>query len=147
MILFWSRKEEVSSQNDEIRPIQLLNANGIEGGIHECLVLKYQPSVTYRLIFQYLMIFHGIKWWYITLDVTNGWFFRIWWSWLPPSMPVAKSNWVRPLGLSITYQNVVISNACHSKCLSPKMLVFIPSTIKSEQENFPPKDLFLPLIG
>ena len=43
------------------RPTQLLNATGIKGGIHDHLVLKYQPSVTSRLIFQYLMIINGIK--------------------------------------------------------------------------------------
>ena len=34
---------------------QLLNATGIEGGIQDRQVLKYQPSVTSRLIFRYLM--------------------------------------------------------------------------------------------
>ena len=43
------------------RPTQLLFATGIEGGIHDRQVLKYQPSVTSRLIFQYLMIVNGIK--------------------------------------------------------------------------------------
>ena len=40
------------------------------------------------------MIINGIKWWNITLDVTDGWYFRTWWSWMPTSMPVANSNWV-----------------------------------------------------
>ena len=42
-------------------PIQLLDATAIEGGIHDYQVLKYQSSVTSRLIFQYLMIINGIK--------------------------------------------------------------------------------------
>ena len=44
-----------------IRPTQLLNATGIEGGIHDPQFLKYQPSVTSRLIFWYSMIINGIK--------------------------------------------------------------------------------------
>ena len=40
---------------------QLLFATGIEGGIHDRQVLKHQPSVTSRLMFQYLMIIYGIK--------------------------------------------------------------------------------------
>ena len=40
---------------------QLLFATGIERGIHDRQVVKYQPSVTYRLIFQYQMIINGIK--------------------------------------------------------------------------------------
>ena len=43
------------------RRSQLLFATGFEGGIHDRQVLKYQPSVTSRLIFQYLMIVNGIK--------------------------------------------------------------------------------------
>ena len=38
------------------------------------IVKKYQPSVKSRMIFQHLMIIHGIKWWNITLDVTDGWY-------------------------------------------------------------------------
>ena len=76
------------------RRTQLLFATGIERGIHDCQVLKYQPIVTSRLIFQYSMIINGIKWWNVTLDVTDGWYFRTWRSWLPRSMLVAKSNWV-----------------------------------------------------
>ena len=45
----------------DIRPTQLLNATGIEGGIHDSQVLKYQPSVTSRLFFWYLMIINGTK--------------------------------------------------------------------------------------
>ena len=44
-----------------IRHTQLLFATGIEGGIHDRQVLKYKPSVTFRLMFQYLMIIHGIR--------------------------------------------------------------------------------------
>ena len=33
------------------RPTQLLNATGIEAGIYDCQVQKYQPSVTSRLMF------------------------------------------------------------------------------------------------
>ena len=46
---------------DPIGPTQLLNATGIEGGIYDRHVLKYQPLVTPRLMFQYLMIIYGIK--------------------------------------------------------------------------------------
>ena len=81
------------------RSTQLLNAIGIEGGIHNRQVLKYQPSVTSRLIFQYLIIINGIKWWNITLDVTDGWYFRIWPSSTSTSLNVAFSNWVRPMSL------------------------------------------------
>jgi len=44
-----------------IKPTHLLDAIGIEGGIHDRQVLKYQPSVTSRLMFHYLMIIYGIK--------------------------------------------------------------------------------------
>ena len=37
------------------RPTRLLNATGIEGGIHNPQVLKYQPSVTSRVIFYHLI--------------------------------------------------------------------------------------------
>ena len=37
------------------RRTQLLNATGIDGGIHDCQVLKYQPSVTCRLMFHHLI--------------------------------------------------------------------------------------------
>ena len=43
------------------RPTQLLKATGIEVGIQDCQVLKYQPSVTSRLIFQYSIIIDEIK--------------------------------------------------------------------------------------
>ena len=79
---------------------QLLFATGIERGIHNHRVLKYQPFVTSRLIFQYSMFNNGIKWWNITLDVTAGWYFRSWQSWMPRSMPVVKSNWVRLISYS-----------------------------------------------
>ena len=42
-----------------IRHTQLLVATGIEGGIHNRQVLKYQPLVTSRLIFQYTIIING----------------------------------------------------------------------------------------
>ena len=38
-----------------IRCTQLLIATGIERGIHDCQVLKYQPSVTSRVIFHHLI--------------------------------------------------------------------------------------------
>ena len=56
----------------EIRPTQLLNTTGMKGGIHDRQVLKYQSSVTSRLIFQYLTNINGIKWHNITLNVTDG---------------------------------------------------------------------------
>ena len=45
-----------------------LNATGKDVDIANCQVLQYQPSVTSRLMCQYLMINYGIKWWNITLD-------------------------------------------------------------------------------
>ena len=44
-----------------IRRTQLLFATGIEGGIYDRQVLKYQPLVTSRLISQYSIIVNGIK--------------------------------------------------------------------------------------
>ena len=70
------------------------NASGIEGSIHDCQVQKYQPSLTSRLIFQYSMIIKEIKWWNITLDVTDGWNFRTGWLSMSPSMSMTLSNWV-----------------------------------------------------
>ena len=64
----------------------LLFAAGIEYGIHDHQVLKYQPLVTPRLIFQYSIIINGIKWWNITLDVTDGWYFKTWGSRMPRSI-------------------------------------------------------------
>ena len=43
------------------RRTQLLFATGIECGIHDGQVPKYQPLMTSRLIFQYSMIINGIK--------------------------------------------------------------------------------------
>ena len=40
---------------DNIGRTQLLFATGIEHGIHDCQVLKYQPSVTSRVIFHHLI--------------------------------------------------------------------------------------------
>ena len=40
-------------------PTQLLNVTDIVSIIDDHQVLKYQPSVTPRLIFQYLMIIQG----------------------------------------------------------------------------------------
>ena len=37
------------------RRTQLLNATSIEGDIYDCKVLKYQPSVTSRVIFHHLI--------------------------------------------------------------------------------------------
>ena len=37
------------------RHTQLLFATGIERGIHDCQILKYQPSVTSRVIFHHLI--------------------------------------------------------------------------------------------
>ena len=61
------------------RPTQLLNrrtqllfANGIERGIHDHQLMKYQPLVKPRLIFQYSIIINGIKLSNITLGVTDG---------------------------------------------------------------------------
>ena len=87
-------EDHIDQMNRFIRHTQLVFATGIERGIQDRQILKYQPLVTCRLIFQYSMFINGIKWWNITLDVTDGWYFRIWQSWMPRSMPVAKSNWV-----------------------------------------------------
>ena len=73
---------------------QLLFATGIERGIHDHQVLKYQPSVTSRVIFHHLIPLVTIEYRSISLDVTYGWYFRTWQSWMPPSMPVALSKWV-----------------------------------------------------
>ena len=73
---------------------QLLFAAGIERGIHNRQVLKYQPSVTFRVIFHHLIPLIIIEYWNISLDGTNGWYFRTRQSWMPCSMPVALSNWV-----------------------------------------------------
>ena len=62
-------------------------------------VLKYQPSVTSRVIFHHFVSLIIIKCWNISLDVTDGWYFRTWRSWMPPSMPVALSKWVGLLSL------------------------------------------------
>ena len=43
------------------RHTQLFFATGIESGIHDCQILKYQPLVTSRLIFQYSMIINETK--------------------------------------------------------------------------------------
>ena len=43
------------------RLTQSLFSTGIERGIHNHQVLKYQPSVTSRLIFQYFMIINETK--------------------------------------------------------------------------------------
>ena len=70
---------------------QLFFATGIECGIHDLQVLKYQPLVKSRLIFQYSMIINGIKW--FKSDVTDGWYFRTWRSSMSTSLPEALSNW------------------------------------------------------
>ena len=44
-----------------IRRTQLLFATNIERGIHDHQLMKYQPLVTSRLIFQYSIIINGIK--------------------------------------------------------------------------------------
>ena len=60
-----------------VEPTHLLNVTGIDSHIDKHQVLKYQPPVTSILIYLYLMIINGIKWWNITLDVTDGCF----WTW------------------------------------------------------------------
>ena len=54
----FARPYEVLVEN---RYTHLLFATSIERGIHNRQVLKYQPLVTSRLIFQYSMIINGIK--------------------------------------------------------------------------------------
>ena len=45
----------------DIRPSQLRNATGKNMDIDDRQVLKYQPSMTSRHKFQYLMTINGIK--------------------------------------------------------------------------------------
>ena len=54
------------------RQSQLFFATGIERGIHNCQVLKYQPSVTSRMVFHDLIPLIIIEYQNITLDVTDG---------------------------------------------------------------------------
>ena len=55
-----------------IGPTQLLNATFKDVDIDDCQVLKYQPSVTSRLIFHHLIIINGKKLRNVSLDVTDG---------------------------------------------------------------------------
>ena len=91
--LKWKDKKGFSSYSVlHIRPTQLLNATGKNMDIDDNQALRHQPSVASRGIFHHLIPFVIIRYWNISLDVTNGWYFRTWWSWMPHSMPVAKSN-------------------------------------------------------
>ena len=54
------------------KPTQLLFATGIEGGIHDRQVLKYQPSVTSRVIFHHLIPIIIIEYKNISLEITDG---------------------------------------------------------------------------
>ena len=49
------------SDYTDLKPAQLLNVTGINCDIDNGQVLKYQPSVTSRLIFQYSIITNGMK--------------------------------------------------------------------------------------
>ena len=102
----WKNFESKESNGN--RGTQFLFAIGIEHGIHDCQVLKYQPLVTSRLIFQCSMIINGI-YGNIILDITDGWCFRTWRSWMPHSMPVAKSNWVRPILNFLSTTNIAVN--------------------------------------
>ena len=55
-----------ASDIEHIGRIQLLFATGIEHGIHERLVLKYPPSVTFKVIFHHLIPLINIEYWNIT---------------------------------------------------------------------------------
>ena len=102
-----------------IRRTQLLFATGIEGGIHDRQILKYQSSVTSRVIFHDCIPLVIIKYWIISLDVTDGWYFRAWRLWMPPSMPEAKSNWVCLLRGYWKYTvGTLIPVACLPACIS-----------------------------
>ena len=112
-----------SSKNNKIlaliiRPAQLLNVIEIEEWIDtvtqwlysvtKCQVQRRsnwrsssQEISTISDIFQYLIIINGIKWWNITLDVTDGWYFWICWSSMSTSLNVAFSNWVGPICLNL----------------------------------------------
>ena len=79
------------------RRTQLLFATGIECAIDNCQVLKYQLSVTSRVIFHHFISLIIIKYWNISLDVTDGWYFRIWRVSMSPYLNVAFSNWVGPM--------------------------------------------------
>ena len=54
------------------RRTHLLFAISSECGIHDCQVLKYQPSVTSKVIFHHLIPLIIIKYQNIILDVTDG---------------------------------------------------------------------------
>ena len=55
-----------------IGPTQLLNATFKDVNIDNYQVLKYQPSVTSRVIFHHLIPLMMIKYWNIRLDVTDA---------------------------------------------------------------------------
>ena len=54
-------EDHIDQMNRFIRHTQLVFATGIERGIQDRQILKYQPLVTCRLIFQYSMFINGIK--------------------------------------------------------------------------------------
>ena len=58
--------------------LKYLNYNSIDGDIDDRQVWIYQPTVTSRVIFHHLDQLIIIKYWNISLDVTDGWYFRIW---------------------------------------------------------------------
>ena len=58
------------------RPTQLLIATGKELDIDDCQVLEYQPSVISRVIFHNLISLIINKYCNISLDVTDGKYFR-----------------------------------------------------------------------
>ena len=68
----WLYIEAHINHMKHIRRTQLLFTTGIERGIHDRQVLKYQPLVTSRLIFQYSIIQMESNDQNITLDVSDG---------------------------------------------------------------------------
>ena len=58
-----------------------------------------------------------IKYWDINLDVNNAWYFMNWRSWMPCSMSVAKSNWVRLLSHFTNFYVNMAENLCKNLAL------------------------------
>ena len=72
LLIFATKRKLQLHQVGENGPFQLLNAMFKDVDIDDCQVLKYQPSVTSRLILEYLIIINRIEWRNITLDVIDG---------------------------------------------------------------------------
>ena len=107
---------------------QLLFATCIEGGIHDLQVLEYQPSVTSKVIFHNFIPLILIKYWNISPDVTYGWYFWTWQSWMPHSMPMASSNWVGTLSTDCNFMqqyHLVENQKCCTTFRSPSNKILL----------------------